>query len=109
MTTHAIELPDSFNTAHLLIIQLQLSGVTSYFDEYYPNIAENENEDSPKIYLTAEEPPWDLSMNEYSERESGMLNYQDLPQQQGDQCMSVQLSHTHWLMLPLMLWIMIIL
>ena len=33
-TTHAIELVNPFNAAHLLIILLQLSGVTSYFDVF---------------------------------------------------------------------------
>ena len=56
MTTHAIELTDPFNTAHLLIISLQLSGVTSYFDVYSLSIAEFENGDIPKMDLTAEEP-----------------------------------------------------
>ena len=30
VTSHAIELPDLFNAAHLLIIPFWLSGVTSY-------------------------------------------------------------------------------
>ena len=70
MTTHAIEFADLFDAAYLLIILLQLSSVTSYFDVYSPSIAKYENEDIPKIYLTAEEPTWDLSRNEYSERET---------------------------------------
>ena len=56
-TSHVIELMDLFDAAQLLTIPLQLSGVTSYFDVYYPHIAEYENEDIPKIHLTAEEPP----------------------------------------------------
>ena len=31
-TTHAIDLVNPFNATHLLLILLQLSGVTSYFD-----------------------------------------------------------------------------
>ena len=54
-TTHAIELGNPFNTAHPLIIPLQCSDETSYFDVYSPSIAEYENEDIPKIHLTAEE------------------------------------------------------
>ena len=69
-TTHAIELVNPFDAAHLLIIPLQLSSVTSYFDMYFPSVAEYENEDIPKIHLTVEESPWDPSMNEYSERET---------------------------------------
>ena len=65
-TTHAIELVDPFNAAHPLIILLQMSSDTSYFDVYSPSIAEYENDDILKIHLTAEEPPWDLSTNEYS-------------------------------------------
>ena len=72
VTTHAIELTDPFDPAHLLIIPLKLSSVTSYFDLYFPKIAEYENEDSPKVHLTAEEPPWDPSTNAYAERETQM-------------------------------------
>ena len=68
--THAIELVDPFNTTQPLIIQLKLSGATSYFDVYSLSIAEYENEDIPKIHLTVEEPPWDLSTIEYSERKN---------------------------------------
>ena len=75
--THAIELTDPFNAIHLLIIALQLSSVTSYFDVYTPNIAEYEDEDIPKIHLTAEEPPWVQSTNEYSKRETWMQDHQD--------------------------------
>ena len=39
-TTHAIELVDPFNATHPLIILLQLSWVTSYFDVYTPSVAE---------------------------------------------------------------------
>ena len=69
-TTHAIELVDTFDAAHPLIILLQLSGVTSYFDVYSPSVAEYENVVIPKFHLTAEEPPWYPSTNEYSEREA---------------------------------------
>ena len=55
VTTHA-KLTDPFDTVHSLIIQLQISGVTSYFDVYSPSIAEYENEEIPKNHLTAEEP-----------------------------------------------------
>ena len=67
-TTPAIKLVSPFDATHPLIIPLQLSGVTSYFDVYSPSIADYENEDIPKIHLTAEEPPWDSSTSEYSER-----------------------------------------
>ena len=73
--THAIDLVDPFNATSPLIIPLQLSGVTSYFDVYFPIIAYNEHEDIPKINVTAEEPPWDPSTSEYSERETRMLNH----------------------------------
>ena len=74
-TTHAIELVNLFDAAHPLIILLQLSGVTSYFDVYSPTIAEYENDDFPQIQTTAEEPPWDPSTNEYSEQETQMTNH----------------------------------
>ena len=51
--TYAIELVDPFDTACLVIILLKLSGVTSYFDVYSPSITESENEEIPKIHLTA--------------------------------------------------------
>ena len=74
-TTHALELVDPFNTAHLIIILLQLSSVTSYFDVYSPSVREYENEDIPKIHLTAEKNPWDPSTSEYSDRETQMLDH----------------------------------
>ena len=59
VTTHAIELTDHFDEAHLIIIPLQLSRVNIYFVVYSLRIAKFENEDIPKIHLIAEE-PWDL-------------------------------------------------
>ena len=50
--------------------------MSSYFDVYSLSIAEYENEDIPMIHLTVEELPWDSSTNEYSERETHMLNHQ---------------------------------
>ena len=47
----------------------------SYFDVYSLHIAKYENEDIPKIHLTAEVPPLDPSTNEYSERETHMLDH----------------------------------
>ena len=75
-TTHAIELVNHFDATHLLIIPIKLSSVVSYFDVYSPSITEYENEDIPKIHLTVEEPPWDPSTIEYSERETWMLDHQ---------------------------------
>ena len=109
VTTHAIELIDPFSITHPLIISLQLSGVTSYFDVHSPIIAEYKNEDILKIHLTAEEPPWDPSTKEHSEREIIKVRSISLPQWQGDQYVSAQLSHSHWLMMPLMSQMMIIL
>ena len=54
VTTHAIQLLDPLNAAHIIIILLQLGFVTSYFDVYYPSVAEYENDDIPKTYLTVE-------------------------------------------------------
>ena len=56
-------------------MQLQLSGITSYIDVHSSSVAEYENEDIPKIHLTAKETPWDPSMNKYSERETCMLDH----------------------------------
>ena len=52
-----------------------MSSVTSYFVMHYHTIAEYENEDIPTIHLTAEEPPWDPSTSEYSERDTWMLDH----------------------------------
>ena len=57
VATCAIQLTDRFDAAHSIIIPLQLSGLTSYFDVYSPSKAEWENEEIPKIHLTTEEPP----------------------------------------------------
>ena len=75
-TTHATELINPFDAIHPLIILLQLSGVTSYFDVYSSGVAEYEDKDIPKIHFTAEEPPWDPLTNEYSKRETCMLDHQ---------------------------------
>ena len=75
VTTHAIQLGDPFDATHPLIIQLQLSSVTIYFDVYSSSIAEYVNEDIPNIHLTDEEPPWDPSTEEYSERETCILDH----------------------------------
>ena len=112
-TTHALDLVDPFDALYSLIIRLQLTGVTSYFDVYSPSVAKYENNDIPKTYLTAEEPPWDPSMNEYSERETNMLDHQghiSIPATAARGSVFVmQFSHTHWLTMLLMLWIMTIL
>ena len=57
VTTHATELVNTFDAAHLLIILLWLIDVTSYFDVYSPSVAHYEIKDIPMIQLTAEEPP----------------------------------------------------
>ena len=61
-TTHAIKLVNPFNKTHLSIITLKLSRVSSYFDVYFLSVAEYEDKDIPKIYLT---PPWDPPTNDY--------------------------------------------
>ena len=63
VTTCAIESTDPFNAAHLLIILLQLSDVTSYFDVYSLSVAKYEDKDISKIHLTAEKPPCNPSTN----------------------------------------------
>ena len=50
-TAHAIELVEPLNTTWPLNIPLHLNRVTSYFDVHYPNVAEYENDDNPKIHL----------------------------------------------------------
>ena len=70
VTTFITQLTDTFKASHLLIILLQLSSVTRYFLVYSLHRADYINDEIPKIHLTAEEPPWDPLMNEYSERET---------------------------------------
>ena len=74
-TTHVIELVNPFDAIHPLIFSLQLSRVTSYFYVYSPSIAEYESDDIPKIHLTADEPQWDPSTNEYLEQGTHMLDH----------------------------------
>ena len=50
--------------------------MTTYFDAFSASLAEYENEDIPKIHLTAEEPPWDPSTSEYSRIEACILGCQ---------------------------------
>ena len=111
--THAIKLVNPFDAIHPLIIPLQLSGVTSYFDVYSLSVAGYENNEVPKIHLTAEEPYWDPSMNEYSEIETCMVDHQGQinisTTAARDQYSSAQMSHNPCLMMPLMLWIRTIL
>ena len=54
VTTDANQLTDPFNAAYSLIILLQLSSVTSYFDVYSQSTAEYKNKHIPKIHLTPE-------------------------------------------------------
>ena len=74
-TTHAIKLVDPFNAAHSLTIPLQLSNVTIYFDVYSLSVTD-ENKDIAKIHLITEEPPWDPSANDYSEKETSLRTNQ---------------------------------
>ena len=76
VTNHAIDLTEPFHAAHLLLIPLQLSRGGSCFYVYSPSIAEYENEDIPKIHLTAEKPLWDPSTNKYSEIKTQMIDNQ---------------------------------
>ena len=54
VTIHALQLTDPFDATHPLTLPLKLSSVTNCFEVYSPSIAEYENEDIPKINLTAE-------------------------------------------------------
>ena len=74
-TSNAIEFVDPFDATHPLIILFQLSSATSYFDVYTPSATEYENDDISKIHLTAQEHPWDPSMNEYADRGAHMLDH----------------------------------
>ena len=58
-TSHAIELVDLIDTTHPLVVLLQLSRETSYFDVYSWSVAEYEDDDIPNIHITVEETSWD--------------------------------------------------
>ena len=60
--THAIQLADPSDAAHPLTILLWLSSMTHHFYVYSLSIAEYENEEISQFHLTAEEPPWNPSM-----------------------------------------------
>ena len=66
VTTYAIEWIDPFSAVHLLVNPLQLSSMAGYFDVNSPMVTEYGKEVIPKINLTAEEPPWNQSTNEFS-------------------------------------------
>ena len=53
VTTHSIQLAYTFHATHSLIILVQLSIVTSYFDMNSPSVAEYEDEEILKFHLTA--------------------------------------------------------
>ena len=50
--------------------------MTNHFDVFTPRVTEYENEENTKIHLIVEEPRWDSSTSEYSERETQILNDQ---------------------------------
>ena len=54
-----------------------LQGVTSYFYVHSQSNEKYENDDTPNIHHTEEEPPWYPSAEEYSEREVWILDHQD--------------------------------
>ena len=68
VTTHAIELTDLIDASHSLIVPLQLSCMTSYFDVHSPSIAEYDS-------FHCWEPSRDPSTNEYSEKETQMIDH----------------------------------
>ena len=112
-TTHAIELVNPFDATHSLIILLQLSSVTSYFDVYSPSVTDNEGEDISQRFISLQKSHFGIHQQVNIQKErlecwTIKARLVSLPQQKGDQYLSVQFSHTHWLMMPLMLWIMTI-
>ena len=63
---HAIQIENTFNTTHTIIIPLKLNRVTSYFEVKAPTREAYEDYDILKIELMAETPPCDPSSPVFS-------------------------------------------
>ena len=66
-----------FNVTHPIIIPLQLTRVTRYFNVRQSTLEEIEDQDIQRIELTMEAPLWILSSPEFSSQEHSMI-YQKL-------------------------------
>ena len=58
-----------------LIIPLQLQGVSSVFPIRTPSHAEFDDEDIPRIVMTAEAPEWDPKTSDWSKQEASMTDF----------------------------------
>ena len=65
-TTHALQLEKPFNATHPIIIPLKVNEVTSYFKVRMPTWEKYEDQNIPKIELTAEALPWEISSPKFS-------------------------------------------
>ena len=72
---HVIQIINPVDATHLIIVLLQLKGVTSSFNVRKPTQIEYEDQNILKIALLVEAPPWDLLSPEFSKQEQGMLDY----------------------------------
>ena len=70
-------LPDSSNDSNYVIQLVYLfdAAYMPIIHVHSPRIAEYEKELIPRIYFTVKEPPWDPSTDEYSERETHMMDH----------------------------------
>ena len=74
-TTDVIQVSHPPDAVHPLDIHLLLHGVNKYYNVYLARNASCENKDIHNIHLTAQEPPWISSTDEFSVREAQMIDH----------------------------------
>ena len=74
-TMHAIQIENTFDATHLIIIPLKLNGVPNYVEVRKPAQEDHEYLIIVKIEVTAETPPWDPSSSDYKQQKQSMINY----------------------------------
>ena len=74
-STHSIVIADPTDDVQSYTIPLRLEGVVSYFEYTLPTSAEYEDEDIPKLELTAASPAWNPSDDDYALQEESHLDY----------------------------------
>lgn len=74
--SHAIVIDaDPYTPEDKLIIPLQLQGVSSVFPVRTPSRAEFDDDDIPRIVMTAEAPEWDPQTSDWAKQEASMTDF----------------------------------
>ena len=74
--SHAIVIDaDPYQPEEKLIIPLQLQGVSSVFQVRTPSWAEFEDDDIPRIEMTAQAPEWDPQTSDWAKQEASMTDF----------------------------------